>query len=195
MPGSEIEKRCDLILNHTEKGLVLWKRLNLNEETATPGNEKRRNKQTTSSIHQLLEETKERERERANKVSAKLSVMIILPDEWTHNTRHTTPLRQRHNMRDQQASYANKNYSDNLDIHHLDSPPNKRSKKHNVPKTLREPSQTRISAQEMMKIGEVQHSLSPLANRKLIGTAIKEEKDEKPKVKTDKDIDLTVITR
>ena len=92
------------------------------------------------------------------------------------------------------------NYSDNLDEYHLDSPPNKKSRKQNVPKTLREPSQTRISAQEMMKLGELQHSLSPHSARKLLGTAIKEESDEKPtvkmeKVKTEKEIDYTVNTK
>ena len=65
----------------------------------------------------------------------------------------------------------------------------------NVPKTLRGPSQRRISAQEMMQLGEMQHSLSPNSARKLIGTAIKEEHDEKPRVKTEKEIDMTVNTR
>ena len=129
LTGSEIEKRCDLVLNHTEKGLVLCKKLEQNDVAGTPDNDKRKKKtRTMTSIHKLLEENQERERERANKVSAKLSVTNILPDERTHNTRHTTPLRCCQNMRDQRASCANKNYSDNLDEHHLDIPPNKKSK-------------------------------------------------------------------
>ena len=52
-----------------------------------------------------------------------------------------------------------------------------------------------MSAQEMMKMGEIQHSLSPLSNRKLIGTAIKDEKDVKPKIKMEEEIDFTVNTR
>ena len=112
-----------------------------------------------------------------------------------HNTRHSTPMRRRQNICDKRNTCGNKNYSDNLDIHHLDSPANKKAKKHNVPKSLREPSQTRISAQEMMKMGEIQHSLSPLSHRKLIGTAIKDEKDVKPKIKTEEEIDITVNTR
>ena len=104
-------------------------------------------------------------------------------------------MRRRQNLRDRRNTCGNKNYSDNLDVHHLDTPPNKKSNKLNVPKSLREPSQTRLSAQEMMNVGELQHSLSPLANRKLIGTAIKDEKDVKPKIKKEQEIDFTVNTR
>ena len=56
LPGSEIEKHCDLVMNHTEKGLVLCKKLDVtNKEAATPSNDKKNKKQTTSSIHRLLE--------------------------------------------------------------------------------------------------------------------------------------------
>ena len=44
-------------------------------------------------------------------------------------------------------------------------------------------------------MGEIQHSLSPHSHRKLIGTAIKDEKDVKPKVKMKEEIDITVNTR
>ena len=194
--ASDIESKCDLIFNHTEKGLVLCKRLSkLTNDTGTPDNEKPKKRRTTISIHNLLEENRERENAKKNKVSAQLSVHNILPDDRVHNTRHSTPMRRRQNIRDQRITCGNKNYSDNLDVHHLDKIVNKKAKKHNVPKSLREPSQTRISAQEMMKMGEIQHSLSPLANRKLIGTAIKDEKDVKPKIKKEEEIDTTVNTR
>ena len=128
LSASEVESRCDLIFNHTDKGLVLCIRLNKSvEEQGTPDNVKRK-RRTTTSIHNLLEVNKERAREKQNKVSAKLSVSNILPDDRTHNTRHTTPLHRRQNIRDQRNSYENKNYSDNLDVHHLDLPPNKRTK-------------------------------------------------------------------
>ena len=194
--ASDIESKCDLIFNHTEKGLVLCSRLNKpTNETGTPDNSKPKKRRTTFSIHNLLKENKERETAKRNKVSAQLSVSNILPDDRTHNTRHSTPMRRRQNLRDQRNTCGNKNYSDNLDVHHLDKPPNKKTNKFNVPKSLRRPSQTRLSAQEMMKFGETQHSLSPLANRKLIGTAIKDEKDVKPKIKNEQEIDFTVNTR
>ena len=192
--ASDIESKCDLIFNHTEKGLVLCKRLNNSTtETGTSDNAKPKKRRTTVSINSLLKENRDREDAKKNKVSAQLSVHNILPDDRVHNTRHSTPMRRRQNIRDQRNTCGNKNYSDNLDVHHLDV--NKKVNKHNVPKSLREPSQTRISAQEMMKVGEIQHRLSPLANRKLIGTAIKDEKDVKPKIKNEEDIDFTVNTR
>ena len=52
-----------------------------------------------------------------------------------------------------------------------------------------------MSAQSMMKLGELQHSLSPHSHRKLIGTAIKDEKEEKPKIKAEEEVDYTVNTQ
>ena len=146
--ASDVESRCDLIFNHTEKGLVLCKRVSKPvDDSGTPDNHNKKQRRTTTSIQNLLEANKEREKAKKNKVSAQLSVNNILPDDRVHNTRHSTPMRRRQNIRDQCNSCGNKNYSDNLDVHHLDSPPNKRPKRHNVPKSLCEPSQTRMSAQ------------------------------------------------
>ena len=52
-----------------------------------------------------------------------------------------------------------------------------------------------MSAQSMMKLGEIQHSLSPHSHRKLIGTAIKDEKEEKPRIKAEEEVDYTVNTQ
>ena len=120
-------------------------------------------------------------------MSAKVSVNHIIPDsDKTYNTRSSTPLRRRQNFREKRPNCENKNYSDNLDVHHLDSPPSKRSKRRNVAQTLREPSANRLNAQSMITRGELQRSVSPKFTRKLIGTAIKQE-DKKPKVKLEED--------
>ena len=101
LTGAEIEKECDLVLNYMEKGLILCKRISDGENAedksndGTPGNSKETVKRKTRSIQSLLKENQEKEKEKANKVSAKLSVNHILPDsEKSHNTRSTTPLRQ-----------------------------------------------------------------------------------------------------
>ena len=145
-----------------------------------------KNKRKTGSIYAVLKETEDREKEKLNKVSAKLNVENILPDnERSHNTRRTTPLRKRHNEREKRLSCENFNYSDNIDEYHLDSPPNKRSKKKNTARTLREPSILRQNAQKMITRGELQRSVSPEFTRKLIGTCvtIKDEKEEKSALK------------
>ena len=134
----------------------------------------------------MLKETEDREKERLNKVSAKLNIENILPDtDRSHNTRRTTPLRRHHNEREQRLSSENFNYSDNLDEHHLDSPPNKKSKRKNTPRTLREPSVLRQNAQRIITRGELQCSVSPEFTRKLIGTyvKVKDENEEKSKLK------------
>ena len=114
-------------------------------ESTNKGKNNKQNQRKTKSIQSLLKEKEDKEKERDNKVSSKLSVENILPDcDRTHNTRLTTPLRRRQNFREKRPSCVNKNYSDNLDTDHLDSPPNKRQKRRNVAKTLREPSSTRI---------------------------------------------------
>ena len=74
--GSEIENKCDLVLNYTEKGLVLCKKIESadNEDAHSA----KKNARKTKSIHSLLKENQEKEREKANKVSATLSVLHIL---------------------------------------------------------------------------------------------------------------------
>ena len=140
LAGSEIEGKCDLVLFHTEKGLVLCKEIKpvcgdepkngtAGNATVSPEEKKKRKTRSTRSIQSLLKETQDKEKEKSNKVSAKLSVNHILPDsDKTYNTRLSTPLRRRHNFREKRPSCENKNYSDNLDMYHLDSPPSKRSK-------------------------------------------------------------------
>ena len=85
--------------------------------------------------------------------------------------------------------HENRNYLDNLDTYHLDSPPSKKSKCRSVSKSLREPSTDRISAQTMITRGELQRGVSPKFTRKLIGTVIKEEKETKPKIKDEEEED------
>ena len=196
LTGLEIEKKCDLSMIYTEKGLVLC------TAVKEPGDEKDTDKlksngktiinkteRRTKSIQGLLKEKQDKEKEKSNKVSAKLSVEHILPDsDRMHNTRLTTPLRRRQNFREKRPSCTNKNYSDNLDTHHLDSSPTKRSRRRNIPKTLREPSSTRITAQMMITRGELQRSVSPDYTCKLIGTVIKDEKETKHKVKVEEDL-------
>ena len=193
LTGAEIEKKCDLVPNYTEKGLVLCKKImdgnDADDEPpdGTPNNSK--GKRKTKSIHSLLKEYEEKEKEKANKVSAKLSVNHILPDnDKSHNTRSSTPLRRRQNFREKRPTCSNKNYSDNLDTYHLDSPPSKRSKQRNVAKSLREPSVNRITAQTMITRGELQCSVSPKFTRKLIRTVIKEEGETKPIIKKEEDL-------
>ena len=187
--SSEIEAKCDLMFIYTDKGFTLCKRLadvtSKEDESGTAGNTAKvkssgKVKRKTISIHTVIKETEDREKEKLNKVSAKLNVENILPDtERSHNTRKTTPLRRRHNAREQRLSCENFNYSDNLDEHHLDSPPTKKAKIRNVPKTLREPSALRQNAQRIITRGELQRSASPEVTRKLIGTYIKDKvKDE-----------------
>ena len=140
----EIEANCDLMFIHTDKGLTLCKKIldsmSKNDEPGTADNAAKapvKTKQKTCSIHTVIKETEERERDKLNKVSAKLNIDNILPDtDRSHNTRRTTPLRRRQNVREQRPSCENFNYSDNLDEHHLDAPPNKKSKKKNMPQTL-----------------------------------------------------------
>ena len=121
---------------HTDKGLTVCKKIldNVNKEDE-PGTATNsivvsvKAKRKTCSIHTVLKESQEREKERSNKVSAKLNVENILPDsDRSHNTRRTTPLRRRHNEREQRLSCENFNYSDNLDEHHLYSPPPSRTR-------------------------------------------------------------------
>ena len=156
--GSEIERQCDLVLNHTVKGLVLCKKIGNSSSEEVGKSHSARNKRKTKSIQSLLKENQKKEREKENKVSATVSTAHILPNEGqkSHNTRHSTPLRRRQNVREKRHSCVNKNYSDNLDAHHLDSPPRKKSKRINVAQTLREPSQSRVSAQKMITRGELQ---------------------------------------
>ena len=193
--SSEIEEKCDLMFIHTDKGFTLCRKVVdcLNKdgegEAGTPANSKpgipvTKAKRKTCSIHTVLKETQEREKEKQNKVSAKINVDNILPDSnRCHNTRKTTPLHRRHSERVQRTSCENYNYSDNLDEYHLDSPPNKKQKKHNIAKSLREPSDVRQNAQRMLTRGELQKSVSPKFTRKLIGIYVKDEKDEKEEVK------------
>ena len=188
--SSEIEAKCDLMFIHTDKGFTWCKCLvnaaNKEDESDTADNSAevkstRKTKWKTMSIHTVLKETEDRSKEKLNKVSAKLDVENILPEtERSHNTRKTTPLRRRHNSREQRLSCGNLNYSDNLDEHHLDPPPTKKAKTRNVPKTLRGPSVLRQNAQRIITRGELQRSASPEVTRKLIGTYVKEKvKEEK----------------
>ena len=193
--SSELEAKCDLMFSHTDKGFTLCKRSLYRSVLARMMNPVQltmiakvsaKNKRKTTSIHTVLKETEDREKEKLNKVSAKVNVDNILPDtDRSHNTRRTTPLRRRHNEREQRLSCENFNYSDNLDEHHLDSPLTKKSKMRNTPRTLCEPSILRQNAQRIITRGELQCSVSPEFTRKLIGTVVKvkDEKDEKSKLK------------
>ena len=79
--ASDIESKCDLIFNHTEKGLVLCKRVSKpTNDLGTPDNDNPKKRRTTTSIHNLLEENREHENAKKNKVSAQLSVHNILSD-------------------------------------------------------------------------------------------------------------------
>ena len=194
LTGLEIEGKCDLSMIYTEKGLVLCRAIEqqeedeANRELIDKGKSEKQIQWKTKSIQSLLKEKEDKEREKANKVSAKLSVENILPDsDRTHNMRVTTPLRRRQNFREKRPSCTYKNYSDNLDTHHLDSPPTKRQKRRNVARTLREPSSARISAQTMITRGELQCSVSPDYRCRLIGMVVKDEKENKPKVKEEED--------
>ena len=100
--SAEIETKCDLMFIYTDKGFTLCKRLsdtNKEDESSTAGNSEtatssKKTKRKTVSIHTVLKATEDHEKERLNKVSAKLDVENILPDtERSHNTRKTTPLR------------------------------------------------------------------------------------------------------
>ena len=99
LTGLEIERKCDLSMIYTEKGLVLCtaiKQTGEDEESGETTKKKDNTKMTqrrTKSIQGLLKEKQDKEKEKANKVSAKLSVEHILPDsDRMHNTRLTTPL-------------------------------------------------------------------------------------------------------
>ena len=98
LTGLEIEGKCDLSMIYTEKGLVLCKAIEQRKEDEagrdSTTNEKceKQIKRKTKSIQSLLKEKEDKECEKANKVSAKLSVDNILPDsDRSHNTRLTTP--------------------------------------------------------------------------------------------------------
>ena len=105
----------------------------------------------------------------------------ILPDgPRTRNTRDPTPLRRRNSKQPLRDTHRNKNYSDNIDYQHLDSPKKKKHKS-NIAGKLRQPSQSRIMAQKILTRSQLTQGALPGVTRKLIGTYIKEE-DKKPKV-------------
>ena len=154
--SATIEEKCDLMFIHTDKGFTLCRKKTDDPSTdgkddagtaANTKTETKKVKRKTCSIHTLIKETHDREKDKLNKVSAKINVANILPESnRSHNTRKTTPLRRRQSGHTQRSSFENYNYSDNLDEYHLDSPPNKKQKK-NLSKPLRGPSETRQNAQ------------------------------------------------
>ena len=66
--GSEIEKKCNIIMSYTEKGLVLCKKLKIDgtDEYGTPCNARNKSQRKTKSIQSLLKENQEKEKEKAN---------------------------------------------------------------------------------------------------------------------------------
>ena len=142
----------------------------------------------TLSIKDVLEKANERENSTAivNKVSAQVSTLNIIPDgPRVRNTRDPIPLRRRSSTRSQRETQKNKNYSDNIDDNQLDSPCRKWKKSSTV-SNLREPSNTRQLAQRLLTRSQLQKSAPPGKLRTIIGTAVKEEEeDKKPKLEND----------
>ena len=176
----EAIKVCDTDSNKTDKHVAPHSTKTTNQVKKT---------RVTTSISDLLKSADKKEQssgtkskpKQINKVSARLSEDNILPDGLrTRNTREPNPFRRRSSKRPLRDTHKNKNYSDNIDDNHLDSPKKKR-RKFNVAGSLRTPSNTRQMAQKILTRRQLNQSAPPGTTRKLIGTYVKEE-DKKPKV-------------